>query len=98
MDKLNEKLAAQYDQNVTDAAATVTRQGYVLLTIGVACAVAVAGLGWWILRLLLAQNSKDIETNAKLESIGRVQAVIEFSPDGTILDINDNFSRAISSA
>jgi PAS domain S-box-containing protein len=94
MDKLNEILAAKFDKDVADAAATVSRQGYMLVGIGVACGIAVGALGWWILRLLLVQNAKDVETHAKLESISRVQAVIEFETDGTIVAANENFTRA----
>jgi methyl-accepting chemotaxis protein len=66
-----------------------------LAGIGAACALAVAGLGWWILRSLLAQNARDVENSAKLERIGMAQAVIEFTPEGNVITANDNFQRAM---
>jgi methyl-accepting chemotaxis protein len=77
------------------AATTITNQGRVLLGIGVGTAVAISLLGWWILKSLLAQNAKDVENTAKLDRIGMAQAVIEFTPEGTILTANDNFQKAM---
>ncbi|WP_102959207.1 methyl-accepting chemotaxis protein [Mangrovicella endophytica] len=38
---------------------------------------------------------KSIEAGAKVDAIGRAQAVIEFTVDGTILSANDNFLKAM---
>ena len=38
---------------------------------------------------------KDNSEKAELNAIGRSQAVIRFTPDGTILDANDNFLNAV---
>ncbi|YCP92372.1 PAS domain S-box protein [Pseudomonas sp. R4-76] len=35
------------------------------------------------------------ETNAKLAAISRSMAMIEFSPDGIVLDANDNFCKTM---
>ena len=36
-----------------------------------------------------------LESQSKLDAIGRVQAVIEFQLDGTIIDANENFCRTV---
>lgn len=47
-------------------------------------------------------GTRSVASNAELrgyyEAIQRVQAVIEFEPDGTILDANDNFLKAVGYA
>jgi methyl-accepting chemotaxis protein len=40
-------------------------------------------------------SSKTVEQNAKLTAIGKSQAVIEFTLDGTIITANDNFLAAM---
>jgi methyl-accepting chemotaxis protein len=42
-----------------------------------------------------AQKQKSGESEAKLAAISKVQAVIEFTPSGEILDANDNFLKTV---
>ena len=42
-----------------------------------------------------AQKLKAIESDAKLDALSRVQAVIEFTPDGRVLTANDNFLQTL---
>ncbi len=42
-----------------------------------------------------AERLDNLEFRAKLEALGRSQAIIEFKLDGTILDANDNFLDAL---
>lgn len=44
---------------------------------------------------ITAMTQRDLEIEAKMQAIIRVQAVIEFQPDGTIIDANDNFLSAV---
>ena len=44
---------------------------------------------------ITARRLSAIDADAKVTAIGKVQAVIEFAPDGTILDANDNFLQAL---
>ncbi|MEN3792008.1 PAS domain-containing methyl-accepting chemotaxis protein [Fulvimarina sp. MAC3] len=44
---------------------------------------------------ITAMAQRDLEIDAKMKAILRVQAVIEFQPDGTIIDANDNFLSAV---
>ncbi|HVL02156.1 MAG TPA: PAS domain S-box protein, partial [Dongiaceae bacterium] len=44
---------------------------------------------------ITAQKLRDAESNGQLAAIGKSMAVIEFSPDGTILTANDNFLKAV---
>lgn len=44
---------------------------------------------------ITARRLRSIDANAKVTAIGKVQAVIEFSPDGTIIEANDNFIKAL---
>jgi methyl-accepting chemotaxis protein len=44
---------------------------------------------------ITAQKQLDAARNAKLTAVERVQAVIEFTPEGVILDANDNFLNAV---
>lgn len=41
------------------------------------------------------QTQKDIDYRGKIEALDRAQAVIEFTPDGTILTANPNFLDAV---
>lgn len=43
-----------------------------------------------------AEKLKSTENNGKLEAISRVQAVIEFKTDGTILDANEIFVQQLA--
>jgi methyl-accepting chemotaxis protein len=45
--------------------------------------------------VITEQKQRDAESQAKLAAIGRVQAVIEFTPQGVVLDANDNFLQAL---
>lgn len=40
-------------------------------------------------------NGSLIDMAAKVQAISRSMAIIEFTPDGTILEVNDNFSRVM---
>ena len=44
---------------------------------------------------ITTQKIIDAETRAQITAIGKSQAVIEFAMDGTILDANENFLRAV---
>lgn len=44
---------------------------------------------------ITAQKLKSIEDEGQMDAINRSQAVIHFSPDGTILDANTNFLSAL---
>lgn len=41
------------------------------------------------------QKNKNLDYEGKIEAISRAQAMIEFQPDGTIVDANDNFLNAL---
>ncbi len=45
----------------------------------------------WYATDITARRNAEAETSAKLAALDRVQAVIEFSPDGRVLFANDNF-------
>ncbi|CCD94508.1 putative Methyl-accepting chemotaxis protein with multiple PAS domains [Bradyrhizobium sp. ORS 375] len=47
---------------------------------------------------ITAQKMRSIEDAGKIAAIGRVQAVIEFNLDGTIIDANDHFLAAMGYA
>ncbi len=38
---------------------------------------------------------KNVESNSELEAMSRSQAIIRFTPDGVILDANQNFLSAM---
>ncbi|MFG3756996.1 PAS domain S-box protein, partial [Klebsiella pneumoniae] len=40
-------------------------------------------------------NSSSQEVKAKLDAIGRSQAIIEFNLDGTVITANENFLNAL---
>ena len=44
---------------------------------------------------MLSFSSKPSDLQAKLDAISRSQAVIEFEPDGTIIEANENFLGAV---
>ena len=44
---------------------------------------------------ITATRMRSIEADAKLEAIGRAQAVIEFTVDGTVLTANENFLKTL---
>lgn len=59
----------------------------VIVVLGALCAV--------FLMYDYRSQEKSRETGAKIEAISKSQAVIEFKPDGTILDANANFIGAV---
>ncbi|MEO0365595.1 MAG: methyl-accepting chemotaxis protein [Pseudomonadota bacterium] len=44
----------------------------------------------------LASRARDIDYREQLMAVSKAQAVIEFSPDGMILEVNDNFCRTMN--
>ena len=42
-----------------------------------------------------ATKRRELDSNGKLEALSRVQAIIEFTPDGKILTANDNFLNTL---
>ncbi|MBB4066097.1 methyl-accepting chemotaxis protein [Gellertiella hungarica] len=44
---------------------------------------------------ITAAKLRTLDSNGKLEALSRSQAVIEFTPDGQVLDANENFCRAM---
>ena len=44
---------------------------------------------------ITAQKQHEIDVNGKIDAINRAQAVIEFTPTGTILGANENFLSAV---
>jgi methyl-accepting chemotaxis protein len=74
-----------------EAAALVASRGWWLFGTGACLLTAVCSLVWWLRRDVVVQEARDCENNAKLEAIGKSQAVIEFKLDGTIVTANDNF-------
>lgn len=52
-------------------------------------------LEWRDVADLRAKQAQNTDYRGQLEAIGRIQAVIAFQPDGTILEANDNFLTAM---
>lgn len=44
---------------------------------------------------ITAQKNQSIENSAKIDAISKVQAIIEFNIDGTVIDANDNFTSTV---
>lgn len=95
MDKLVTAASDASKQQKAEAEATIQSRTWTLIIIGISCVVAIGALGLWIFRSMMAQNAKDVENNAKLASISKAQAVIEFTPDGNVITANDNFSKTM---
>ncbi|CAO3356493.1 PAS domain S-box protein [Azospirillum palustre] len=56
------------------------------------------GKPWKIVKFatdVTEQRARNADFRAQIEAINRSQAVIHFKPDGTILDANDNFLKAM---
>jgi methyl-accepting chemotaxis protein len=49
---------------------------------------------WEVITQKIASDAQLVDRSAQLAAIGRAQAVIEFKPDGTIVQANDNFLTA----
>ncbi len=68
-------------------AATVT---FGALETAVTCAA-----GWFLWRGFAQARTQLLASRSQLDAIRRVQAIIEFNLDGTILDANENFLRTL---
>jgi len=91
--------AAAKEAEVT---ATVSWRMTALVLLGFTVLATGCGFAWWLARsvgrkeLELAQASAaNASTIAELVAVGKAQAVIEFAMDGTILNANDNFLKAL---
>lgn len=69
----------------------ITRRTWILLLIGGILLTAVSGFTLWLRRSVAQQELRDADNTAKVTAIGKSQAVIEFSLDGTVLSANQNF-------
>lgn len=59
-------------------------------------AVAAASLiSAWIFNSISKQEAGMVETAAKLNGVSRTLAQIEFHPDGTVVDCNESFEKAV---
>lgn len=76
-----------------DTASTISFVSWMQCLVGFAAITTIIGLNLWMRRSVIEQQAKDIDNDAKLASISKAQAVIEFTMDGTIVAANENFLR-----
>jgi len=95
VDKIVEEAVQNAASGEAEVAATVTRDTWIQCIAGLAVVVTICGLTFWMRRSVIEQERKETDSNAKLESISKAQAVIEFNMDGTIVDANDNFCKTL---
>lgn len=95
MDKIVDQAVKELNIDKAEVVSEVSQANWLLFAIGASCMIAVGCLGAWILRSVMVQNATHLENNAKLIAIGKASAVIEFEMDGTIITMNDNFTKAM---
>lgn len=78
-----------------EVASTISRVTYTQCLIGLFLAAVICSLTLWMRRSVVAQQAKEIDNSVKLDAISKVQAVIEFNLDGTIIDANENFCQSL---
>lgn len=86
------KEAADIELNTSHA---VARNYWTQFAIGFLSTAAIFGLTLWLRRSVRQQEEKNIDNDAKLEAIGKAQAVIEFTMDGTVVSANENFLKTL---
>lgn len=87
VENLNKRLATSQMRTEGTAVArtwTLMIVGLVMLSCGI-------GFSLWLRRSVVEQELKDFENGAKIDSMGRFQAVVEFEMDGTIRAANETF-------
>lgn len=78
----------------SETASTISLVTWTQCLVGLAAIATIIGLNLWMRRSVIEQQAKDLDNDAKLASISKAQAVIEFKPDGTLVTANENFLRA----
>ncbi|MCA9257554.1 MAG: PAS domain-containing protein, partial [Planctomycetales bacterium] len=82
---------------VVQASATESANSVIWLNLGlgVVAGAVIGALAWWVGKKLGQAERVALENGSQIDAIGRSQAMIEFSLDGTILDANENFLGAM---
>lgn len=95
---INDLVELVTEQMATDQAnaeSTAVSRMWLLVVVGFTVLSAVLAFTMWLRHSIGLQEIKDIDNAGKIAAINRAQAAIEFTPDGTILDANDNFLATV---
>ena len=66
-----------------------------LVGVGVVVLTVIAGFCFVLRRSIANEESKLLDRENEIRALARLQARIEFTPDGTIVDANENFCTAM---
>ncbi len=89
--KVTTKMNADQAQGEQMAAGGVWQ----LLGVGVFVLTVIAGFCYILRRSIASEESKLLDRENEISALARLQSRIEFSPDGTVINANDNFCKTL---
>ena len=95
VDQLVSLVTEQMAKDQSYAESTAVSRMWLLVVVGFSVLSAVLAFTLWLRKSVIQQEIKDIDNAGKIQAINRAQAAIEFTPDGTILDCNENFLATV---
>ncbi len=95
VDQLVQLVTEQMAKDQSYAESTAVSRMWLLVIVGFSVLTAVLGFTFWLRHSVILQEAKDLDNAGKIQAINRAQASIEFLPDGTILDCNENFLATV---
>lgn len=85
--------------NIENQLVSLTKsRTYFLYTVLFAMTLAVGGVSAWTFRSIAAQESANLEHVAKSNAISNTMCFVEFTPNGEIAAVNENFAKLMGYA
>ena len=81
----------QTNSNRLTAESTHSTRIWTMTAVGISMLAMVLAFSFWLQRSIAKTEKALLENDGKINAIGKSQAIIEFSMDGTILTANENF-------
>jgi methyl-accepting chemotaxis protein len=81
-----------------EVAHTISVDTWTQCSVGLLLVVTICTLNLWMRRSVVEQQARDYDYVARLTSIDKAQAVIEFDMEGAIMSANDNFQHIMGYA
>jgi methyl-accepting chemotaxis protein len=95
VDKIVDTTTKNAQTAEAEVASTITWATWMQCLVGLGLIAAICGITFWLRRSVVEQQRTNVDNSAKLDAIGKSQAVVEFEMDGTIIDANENFCRTL---
>jgi PAS domain S-box-containing protein len=95
VDSIVKSATDQATTKEASVAKSIAWQMAIQWTVGIALLAIVSAITLWLRRIAGKQEDASLEDLSKLAAISKVQAIIEFKMDGTVINANENFLKSL---